>query len=88
MEVFSLKDDYGDIFITQSDGESQENEENLSIIGDLRDFSSPCVLLASRNKPAEYSDISDDDTLLKYSLLRNIVYHQRKRGNYNMLLSN
>ena len=68
MELFSLEDDYRDIFITQSDkvvndkvNESNESSGKSVIFGDPLDFSSPCVSLVSSTSDVHYSDISDDD---------------------------
>ena len=65
-EVFSLEDDYGDLFITQSDNilnvdssQNDEKEEESGILSDPFDFSSPCVSLVSNEKEPQYSDISD-----------------------------
>ena len=63
-EVFSLEDDYGDIFITQSDKvlhEDNSDKSDVEILPDPMDFSSPCVSLVSKHNDAQYSDISDDD---------------------------
>ena len=46
--VFSLEDDYGDMFITQSDRVlNQSDSEKSEILKDPMDFSSPCVSLVS-----------------------------------------
>ena len=60
--MFSLEDDYHDMFITQSDavindGVSQKSE----ILPDPLDFNSPCVSLVSSQNSMQYSDISDDE---------------------------
>ena len=62
MEVFSLEDDdYGDMFITQSAGVSDNNSQKSVIIGGPMDFMSPCSSLVSDDNVAtnQYSDISD-----------------------------
>ena len=63
--MFSLEDDYGDIFITQSDKVLNDRECKKSGISDVlpdpMDFSSPCVSLVSKGNDTQYSDISDDD---------------------------
>ena len=65
MEVFSLEDDYSDIFITQSDKvvnqEDNGIDESNGLINDPMDFSSPCVSLVSGKSDVHYSDISDDE---------------------------
>ena len=60
--VFSLEEDYGDMFITQSDAVINEgNNDKSEILLDPLDFSSPCVSLVSSQNSMQYSDISDDD---------------------------
>ena len=65
MNVCSLEDDdYEGLFITQSDNSSSGSSNNLSILGDGTDISSPCVSLIPPKQKADechYSDISDDD---------------------------
>ena len=59
MEVFSLEEDDGaSMFLTQTPVVNRA-VQNLGILGDSSDFSSPCVGLVSGE--AKYSDISDDD---------------------------
>lgn len=65
-EVFSLEDDYGDLFITQSDKIVNNNgvgsHSDGGILPDPMDFSSPSVsLVSSESQSAQYSDISDDE---------------------------
>ena len=60
--VFSLEDDYGDMFLTQSDNVITESDSGKSeILPDPMDFSSPCVSLVLSQDTTHYSDISDDD---------------------------
>ena len=64
--VFSLEDDYGDMFITQSDRVlNQSDSEKSEILKDPMDFSSPCVSLVSSQSSMHYSDISDDDDIFE-----------------------
>ena len=63
MDTFSIEDDDGDsLFITQSSDKSDKSD-NVGILGDSSDFSSPCVSLISSGKvgDAQYSDISEDE---------------------------
>ena len=60
--LFSLEDDYGDMFLTQSDKVINDcDSEKSEILPDPMDFSSPCVSLVSNQNSTHYSDISDDD---------------------------
>ena len=82
-EVFSLEDDYGDIFITQSDkivnSNGAESCSNGGILPDPMDFSSPNVSLISRpSQNVQYSDISDDETFDIPSLQK----HQESSKDY------
>ena len=65
MEVFSLEDDYGDMFITQSGGintgDDNSSNNSVQVLPYPMDFSSPCVSLTSSNNVPQYSDISDDE---------------------------
>ena len=69
-EVFSLEDDdYGDMFITQSGGQSdnlcneveKSNKESGLFLGlEETNFSTPCVSQFKSVHNPVYSDISDD----------------------------
>ena len=60
--MFSLEDDYGDMFLTQSDKVINDEDSGKSgILDDPMDFSSPCVLLVSSQNETHYLDISDND---------------------------
>ena len=65
MSAFSLEDDDCEsLFITQSSVKSDESVNDVGILPDPLDFSSPCESLVSRGNISEskYSDISDDDS--------------------------
>ena len=65
-EAFSLEDDYGDMFITQSEsvvnGKVVKNVDKVVGMGNPMDFQSPCASLLSSQNGAHYSDISYDNT--------------------------
>ena len=64
--VFSLEDDYGDMFITQYDRVINECDgEKCEILPDPMDLNFPCVSLVSSQSLMHYSDISDDDDIFK-----------------------
>ena len=86
-EVFSLEDDYGDLFITQSDNnlnvdssQNYKNEEESGILSDPFDFSSPCVSMISKQKEPQYSDISDaEDFEIPSSQKHGLDENEKKR---------
>ena len=80
MEMFSLQDDYRDVFIIQSDKivndglvsneENCEKDGDLSVLADPMDFSSLCTSLLGST---HYSDISDDDFEIPSSQMTTIT---------------
>ena len=62
MEFFSLEDDDGDeLFLTQRSAQDNKVCENVGILGDPMDFSSPCtsIITPPPGQVPVYSDISD-----------------------------
>ena len=64
MELFSIEDDDAkELFITQTLSVQNDGNNLVGLIGDEKDFVSPCVSLVNhhQNNSAHYSDISDNE---------------------------
>ena len=58
MDVFSLEDDdANELFLTQSSNSDYQMKPNFEILGNPRDFKSPCASLLQ----SHYEDITEDE---------------------------
>ena len=65
--MFSLEEEDGFMFVTQSDNIINEVSSSEGILGDPCDFASP-VISALKHDVPQYSDISDDDCGFEFPL--------------------